>query len=242
MHPDVLRGIKANLPFGLSAGAYGSVLGILAAQKGLGWFDIAFMNTAVFAGSAQFVMVDMWGPHLHILEMTLAVLIINLRYLLIGASLAPMFEQTRIGQKIFMMHLVADENWAATMVECHKHPNTSTWFLFGGGICIYACWSAGTLAGVLGGAAIAHPERYALDFAFCAVFTALAVSLWRGKQDVCPWLVAGILAFISEALLPGKWYIVIGGVGGAITAMFTPGTTENQETTTPEECSHVSTE
>ena len=36
---------------------------------------------------------------------------------------------------------------AATMVECHKHPNTSTWFLFGGGICIYACWSAGTLAG-----------------------------------------------------------------------------------------------
>ena len=113
MHPDVLRGIKANLPFGLSAGAYGSVLGILAAQKGLGWFDIAFMNTAVFAGSAQFVMVDMWGPHLHILEMTLAVLIINLRYLLIGASLAPMFEQTRIGQKIFMMHLVADENWGS---------------------------------------------------------------------------------------------------------------------------------
>ncbi|WP_034642525.1 AzlC family ABC transporter permease [Desulfovibrio inopinatus] len=239
MHPDFLRGIRANLPFGLSAGAYGSVLGILAAQKGLGWVDIAFMNTAVFAGSAQFVMVDMWGTHLPVLEMTLAVLVINLRYLLIGASLASMFATTSLGRKIAMMHLVADENWASTMVECHKRPTTTTWFLFGGGVCIYLCWSAGTLAGVLGGAAIAHPERYALDFAFCAVFTALAVSLWRGKQDVLPWLVAGLLAVLAEHVLPGKWYIVIGGLGGAITAMCIPDRDETAHTASTDEQPHA---
>jgi len=56
----------------------------------------------------------------------------------------------------------------------------------------------------------------ALDFAFTAVFTALAVSLWRGKRDILPWVGTAIFAILAEKVLPGKWYIVIGGVGGAL--------------------------
>ena len=44
----------------------------------------------------------------------------------------------------------------------------------------------------------------------------LAVSLWRGKRDLLPWTGAALLAIAAEKLLPGKWYIVVGGVGGAL--------------------------
>lgn len=222
MTSDFQRGFRANMPIGLSVMAYGSVLGILAAQKGLNWVEILFMNSAVFAGSAQFIMVDMWGMKLPIIEMTLAVLVINLRYLLIGASLEPLFESKSLRHKFLMMHLVADENWAVTLAE-HRKGTATTWFLLGGGVSVYLAWSFGTLAGVLGGGAIANPEAYALDFAFTAVFTALAVGMWQGKGDLIPWGVAGMLAVVSEMLLPGKWYIVIGGVGGAVAAMFSKG-------------------
>jgi len=204
-----------------SVAAYGSVLGVLAAQKGLSWLDLMFMNSAVFAGSAQFVMIDMWKTPLPVFEMALAVLVINLRYLLVGASLAPLFAGRSLLCKIFMMHLVADENWAVTMAELRRGPAT-VWFLFGGGLTLFLSWSCGTLAGLLGGGFVTHPEHYALDFAFTAVFTALAVGLWRGKGDLLPWLVAGGLALLAHHFLPGKWYIVIGGLGGAITAMFGP--------------------
>lgn len=221
MRSEFLRGARANLPLGLSAIAYGSVLGILAAPKGVTWADMMLMNSAIFAGSAQFVMVDMWGVQLPVVEMVLAALVINLRYLLIGASLDSLFKGKSLAHKASMMHLVADENWAVTIAEQRKGSAT-TWFLLGGGVLLYCFWSTGTLIGLLGGGAIAHPEKYALDFAFTAVFTALALSMWQGKSDILPWGVAGVLAFVSEQVLPGKWYIVIGGLGGSLTAMLAP--------------------
>jgi predicted branched-subunit amino acid permease len=215
---ELRRGAVANLPVAASVAAYGSVLGMLAAQKGLTWIQLMAMNLSVFAGSAQFVMVDMWVPPLPVVEMTLAVMIINLRYLLIGASLEPLFRGSSLARKAGIMHLVADENWAVTMAA-GRRGEASTAFLLGGGICLCSVWSMGTLLGHQLGALVTHPERVALDFAFVAVFTALTVGMWRGKGDVFPWLTAAILAVIAERWLPGKWYILIGGVGGALAAV-----------------------
>ena len=107
------------------------------------------------------------------------------------------------------------------MAEQRKGTATS-WVLLGGGVLLFCFWSCGTLLGLLGGGFITHPEKYALDFAFTAVFTALAVSMWQGKRDILPWCVAGVLAWLAEHFLPGKWYIIIGGLGGSMTAFFRP--------------------
>jgi 4-azaleucine resistance transporter AzlC len=215
MLEEMRKGAMANLPVGASVAAYGSVLGMLAAQKGLTWIQVLAMNLSIFAGSAQFVMVDMWGPPLPVVEMTIAVLIINMRYLLIGASLYPLFKGKSLAHKASIMHLVADENWAVTMAV-YRQSRVTTGFLLGGGICLCSIWSIGTLLGHRLGAVVTHPERFALDFAFIAVFTALTVSMWRGKCDIAPWITAAILAIAAERWLPGKWYIVIGGIGGAL--------------------------
>lgn len=207
------------MPIGASVAAYGSVLGMLAAQKGLTWVQLLAMNVSVFAGSAQFVMVEMWVPPLPVVEMTIAVLIINMRYLLIGASLQPLFKGKSPGHKAVVMHLVADENWAITMAA-HRSGSATTGFLLGGGICLCGIWSMGTLLGHQLGALVTHPERYALDFAFVAVFTAFTISMWRGRSDIAPWATAAVLAVLSERFLPGKWYIVIGGIGGALVPVF----------------------
>lgn len=213
--PQIQKGAVANLPMAASACAYGSVLGVLAAQKDVSWLELLVMNVSVFAGSAQFVMVDMWAPHLPVLEMVFAVMVINLRYLLIGASLNPVFQGATLSQKSMIMHLVADENWAVTMAA-HRRGAATIWFLLGGGLCLFTVWSFGTLFGHRLGALVRNPEAWALDFAFTAVFTALAISLWRGKTDLLPWAGAAALAILAESTLPGKWYIVIGGVGGAL--------------------------
>lgn len=223
-------GFTANLVVAASVFAYGSVLGLMAVQKGLSWYQLLVMNLSVFAGSAQFVMVDMWLPPLPLMEITLAVLVINLRYLLIGASLSPLFHGTSLRHKMLFMHLVADENWAMTMARFHKG-TASTWFLLGGGICVQAAWCSGTLLGHRLGTGIANPEQFGLDFSFVAVFTALVFSFWKGKQNILPWGITAVTAVISESLVPGKWYIVCGGICGALTAAFIPDSKKR----TPEE-------
>ncbi len=218
---DIRTGFVANLAVSASVAAYGSVLGLMAAQNGLSWYQLLIMNLSVFAGSAQFVMVDMWLPPLPVVEIILAVLVINMRYLLIGASLNPLFRGTSLTHKFLFMHLVADENWAMTMARYYRQP-TTTWFLLGGGICVQSAWCFGTLLGHRMGAVITNPERYGLDFSFVAVFTALVFSFWKGRQDLLPWIVAAAAAYLSEMLLPGKWYIICGGVAGALAAALLP--------------------
>jgi len=218
---DIRTGFVANLAVSASVAAYGSVLGLMAAQKGLSWYQLLIMNLSVFAGSAQFVMVDMWLPPLPVVEIILAVLVINMRYLLIGASLNPLFRGTGLTHKFLFMHLVADENWAMTMARYYRQP-TTTWFLLGGGICVQSAWCFGTLLGHRMGAVITNPERYGLDFSFVAVFTALVFSFWKGRQDLLPWIGAAAAAYLSEMLLPGKWYIICGGVAGALAAALLP--------------------
>jgi len=221
MKDQMRRGFVATLPIAASVAAYGSVLGMLASQKSMTWPELLIMNLSIFAGSAQFVMVEMWHLPLPVVEVVAAVLIINLRYLLIGASLQPVFHGHTLTHKSLVIHLVADENWAVTMAE-HRKRGATTGFLLGGGICLISVWCFGTLCGHRLGAVVQHPETYALDFAFVAVFTALAVSLWRGKKDVFPWVAAALIAVVSERLLPGKWYIICGGIGGALVAALRP--------------------
>ena len=219
-YKHIKRGFAATLPVAASVIAYGSVLGVLSSQKGVGWEQLLFMNLSIFAGSAQFVMVDMWNPPLPVFEIVAAVFIINFRYLLIGASLRSLFQGTTLGHKAAVMHLVADENWAVTIAADRKGGAT-TYFLLGGGICLILAWSFGTLLGHRMGAAIQNPEMFALDFAFLAVFTALAVSLWRGRVDVLPWIGAVFFSILGDHFLPGKWYVVTGGIGGALMATWT---------------------
>ena len=214
-------GAVANLPVAMSVAAYGSVLGVLAAQKNLAWSELLLMNLSIFAGSAQFVMVDMWAPPLPIIEISLAVLAINLRYLLIGASLNPLFRDKSIVHKSAVMHFVADENWAVTMAA-YRSGKATTGFLLGGGLCLLTVWCCGTLIGHGMGTAVRNPEAFALDFAFLAVFTALAVSLWRGRADIIPWIIAAAVAVLVERIIPGKWYIVAGGISGALAAALGP--------------------
>ena len=217
MIESMQRGALANAPLAVSAMTYGAVLGVLSGQQGVSWVEMMGMNLFLFAGSAQFVMVEMWSNPLPVVEIVLAVFIINLRYLLIGASLEPLFKGYGLPAKASMMHFVADENWAVTMAE-YRTRGADPYFLFGGGLLLGCVWSGSTIVGNVLGGFVVDPDRYGLDFAFVAVFAALSLSLWRGKSDLFPWLVAALLSLGASHLLPGKWYIVIGGLGGALFA------------------------
>ncbi|MBL0715785.1 MAG: hypothetical protein JJV98_19025 [Desulfosarcina sp.] len=83
-------------------------------------------------------------------------------------------------------------------------------------MCILTVWCPGTLVGHRLGAFIQNPEALGLDFAFAAVFTALLAGFWRDKTDLLPWCAAAVLALLTAELLPGKWYIICGGIGGAL--------------------------
>lgn len=219
MNDDFKNGFIANIPIGFSVFTYGSVLGMLCTQKGVELHELLLMNFFIFAGSAQFVIVDMWSNTLDVFGIVLASLMINLRYFLVGASLNPLFISSTKQDKFKYMHLVADENWAITMNNI-KNKELSPLFLFGGGVSILFTWSLGTISGYTLGEFISDPSKYGLDFAFVAIFTALTFNMYKGKEDLVPWFVTALCAITCEYFIPGKFYIIIGAICGSFSAVY----------------------
>ncbi len=211
-------GARACIPVAISVAAYGVVWGVLAKQAGLSLLEVVLMSGLVFAGSAQFVALDLWTATpstLPIGPIILATLIVNLRYLLLTATLRPLVRPGTEKRSAAAMWLLSDENWAMTVGEMAKGRGSIA-FLVGGGTTVWCFWMAATVIGRMLGSAIDDPTKYGLDFAFTATFLALLLGMWKGKADLLPWLVAAFVAVISARLIPGSWYILTGGIAGSL--------------------------
>ncbi len=217
-----LLGARRCLPIAVSVAAYGVVWGVLARQAGLGLGEVVLMSALVFAGSAQFVALDMWtasAAALPVGALVLATLVVNLRLVLMSATLRPLFAGMRWRRALPQMFFVTDENWALTMGGAEgRHRNAP--FLIGSGLVIYLAWVGSTVTGRLLGTAFADPARWGLDFAFTATFLALLIGMWRGRSDLLPWLAAAAAATAASIWLPGKWYILVGGLVGSFVGAF----------------------
>lgn len=212
------EGIRAGfltcLPIALGVGGYGVAFGMLARRAGLSVAEATLMSATVIAGAAQIVAVELWAEPLPVATIVLTTLAVNLRYSLMGAALGPWLERLSPRQSYGSLLVMADENWALTMRELKSGSNRGA-FLLGTGIAIWCCWVGATIIGATAGGVIGDPARYGIDFVLAAVFVALAVELWEGHSTLVPWLVALVTAIVAAALVPGEWYILLGGLAAA---------------------------
>ncbi len=208
-------GVRMFAPVAVSIAAYGLVWGVLAGQAGLSVLEVALMSALVFAGSSQFVVLDMWTPgSLPVASIVVATAIVNLRMLLMSATLRPLLSPLPRWQALGATFFVSDESWAVTMGELRKGRGSLAFFLGAGTLCWFA-WLFATLVGRVLGAFIDDPTRYGLDFAFTATFLALLLGMWKGRGDLVPWIVAALAAIATSRLIEGNWYIIAGGLVGS---------------------------
>lgn len=207
-------GIRGTLPLALNSLAGGIVFGVLARQAGMGLAEVGLMSGLVCAGAAQFVVVGLWSPPLPVGGIILATAIVNLRHLLLGASLRPWLERLPAHQAYGPLFFLSDESWALTLRRFTGGGRDAA-YLLGSGLTMSVAWLVGCLTGRAGGSWLADPARWGLDFAFTAVFLTLLVGRWRGRADLLPWVVAALVALAAQRWLPGQWYILLGALAGS---------------------------
>ena len=212
-------GAIQSLPVAFSVFAYGMVYGLLTREAGLTWLEATLSSGLVFAGSSQFVALDMWTHPLPVTALIVTTFIVNLRHVLMSASLTPWLRPLPSRTSYPLLFLLVDESWAMTYGAVHKG-KADMGFLLGCGLMMWFTWMGATITGRLLGAIIPHPEQFGLDFAFTAVFLALLAGLWKGKSDIPAWAVAAVTALVVEHFVPGKWYIVAGGLAGSLTGLW----------------------
>ena len=210
-----LLGVRRSLALILSVCTYGVAFGVIARQTGLSLTEATLMSAVVRAGAAQLVVLGLWSTSLPVVAIVLTTLLVNLRFLLMGAALRPWFARLSSLKAYGSLCFLGDESWALTMHELTEGKQDAA-FLAGSGLMLNIAWIVATVAGYLLGAIIGNPEQWGLDFAFTATFLALLVGMWKGKATLAPWIVAAAVAIVSAHWLPGKWYILLGGLAGSV--------------------------
>ena len=214
----IRAGFVTCLPVALGVGAYGIAFGVLAREAGLSVTTAVVMSATVLAGAAQLVAVGVWDWPVPIVTLLATTLVVNLRYLLMGASLRRWFTRLSSRQAYGSLFFMADENWALTIEDLRSGGGRGA-FLLGSGLAIWICWVAATGVGAVAGGLIANPEVYGLDFVLTAIFLALVVGFWEGRETLAPWTVAAVVAVAVSTLVPGRWYIIGGGLAASLTVV-----------------------
>lgn len=207
----------------------GAIYGAVAATKGLSTFEIGLMSALVFAGSAQFVAMDIWTHPASWSAAGFAALLVNLRFILLSASLGRHMQAFAGWRKYAAVLFLTDESWAMAELKAGRARLTPAYFA--GLIApFYAAWVLSSLIGALAGNALGDPVLIGLDFAFPAVFIVLIMKFWKGPQTGAVLLASAFAAVAVHHYLPGVWYVAAGALAGLMVAAFQrPAGRENPE-------------
>ena len=215
-------GVRLMLPALPGMIAFALAVGATEARKGFGFVDAALMNLLVYAGASQMVAMEAWPDRLTVATvaaLALLVATVNARMLLFGASLRPWLGNAPAWQIYPLLQFTTDPGWLITMRYRAEGGNDAAVFL-GGALAVLVAWLGAATAGYLMGALVTNPRAIALDLVMPIFFCAMAVPFWRRGRRTVAWVVAGAVALATERILPGWWFVIAGGLAGALVEGF----------------------
>jgi 4-azaleucine resistance transporter AzlC len=190
------------------------IYGVLAMAAGLPVGISQAMSSIVFAGSSQFLAVQLLGSGVPLLIILLTGIVVNLRHALYSASVAPYVQHLSPAWKAGLAYLLTDEAYAVAINHYtdeirdirHKH-----WYFLGAGLTLWTCWQISSALGIFVGQVI--PADLPLDFTLPLIFIALIVPNLRGKAAIFAALTAGLIS-VAAFGLPYKLALLLAAATG----------------------------
>lgn len=161
----------------------GMAFGILLADKGYNVLWALLMSTTIYAGSMQFVAVDLLSSGAAFLSAALMTLLVNARHLVYGISMLTKYRD--MGKaKPYLVFALTDETYA---LLCSDPPEgvDRKWFYLLVSACDQLYWIVGSVLGTLIGSALTI-NTDGIDFAMTALFVVIFVEQWLTNRDHVP--------------------------------------------------------
>lgn len=208
---DVWPAMVAAAPIGLLYGA-------IATTKGLSPLEVALSSALIFAGGAQLAAIELWTVPVPVAALVLSTLLINARFLLMSASLAPKVAQLPLVGRLLGFHVLADENWALAERRAARRPITAAYF-FGMGAIFFVNWVLWSYAGTIAGPLLGDPRRFGADFAFTAIFIGLVAGFATGGRSGLVVVVSAVAATAAYLVFGSPWHVLAGAIAGMAAAV-----------------------
>lgn len=215
-HNPFWQGVTDSIPVLVGIAPFGIAYGLMALSVGLTPMETFFMSLIVFAGASQLAAISMIGSG--IMEWSTIVLgtfLINLRHLVMGASLAPYMLPLPRAIQLLLSFGIVDETYAITIVRS-KTVGYNPVYQLGSNLSAYITWLTSTLAGIILKTYIHDPMSWGLDFAMPATFLALLMPRLIDIRSMLVCAAAALVSVFSALYLSGHWYIIIATLAASL--------------------------
>lgn len=155
----------------------GAGFGIIMRSKGFGlWWSFA-MSLLVYAGSMQYVAVDLLSAGAGLITTALTALMVNARHLFYGISMVDRYRDAGPA-KPYLIFGLTDETYS----QVCQDESLSRKDLFQITLLNHSYWVSGSVLGSLAGMLIPWDFK-GVDFALTALFVCILTEQWLGTKD-----------------------------------------------------------
>lgn len=216
---EFVFGVKRALPVIMGYMPVGFALGVMAANEGLSPLQMGLMSVFVYAGSAQFIAVDMLGSGISYAAIIATTFLVNLRHFLFSASLAPYFREIKQRLIPLISFFITDESFAVSITDAKQKPLSHTYY-FSLYITAYAGWVLSTIMGTTFGSLIPNTKALGFDFALPGMFLALLCMQLKNAKFVLVALISGFLSILFLYTIHGNWNVILATIIAAMVGVF----------------------
>ena len=159
----------------------GITYGLFMKVSGFSFWYPMFMSLIIFAGSMEFITVNMLLGAFHPLQAFLMTLMINARHLFYGISMLDRFKGTG-WKKPYLIFGMCDESFSINYAADIPEDVDKGWFMFFVTLLNQIYWVTGaTLGGIFG--SFIHFNTEGLDFAMTALFVVIFLEQWLKEKN-----------------------------------------------------------
>lgn len=183
----------------------GISFGIVMVNKGFNLLYIFLMSAGIYAGSMQFVTIDMITQNVSILAAILMTVFVNIRHLFYGISMLTKYKKIKFF-KNYCIFALTDETFSLVCEDVPKEFDENAYY-FTISILDHLYWIIGSLIGGILGRFIPQDIK-GLDFSMTALFVVIVISQWEKQKNHIATIIGFVVSFVCLFIFGTKLFIL----------------------------------
>ena len=203
----VKKAFVSTVPVMAGYAVLGIGFGIIMKSKGFGVLWPFLMSFFIYAGSLQYVGIELLAGGASFATIALTSLLVNIRHLFYGLSMIEKFKSA--GKfKPYLIFSLTDETYSLLVADNKEIPSSQKnkyYFLVSLFDQIY--WVTGSVAGSLLGSFISFNTK-GLDFALTALFVTIFIDRWRSGNRHLPAVLGVVISAVCLVVFGADNFLI----------------------------------
>ena len=191
--------------------------GVLLQSKGYGAGWALAMGGLIYAGSMQYVTIDLLAGGASLISAALMTLMVNARHLFYGISMLERYKNTGAA-KPYLIFALTDETYSVVCSGDAPEGVDQSRYFFWVSLLDQFYWVVGCVAGALLGSVLPF-DTTGIDFSMTALFLVVMTEQWKASRDHTPALVGLGVSLVCLLIFGSSNFLIPSMLG--ITAALT---------------------